>query len=114
MVMVGENATAARVFYAGSGSEAGQDDKLRLVAGLLQLLTVSATTADKENSQPAGKPHSKKAKQAKAKKAKPTDDDLTARRTTAHRPARHTARPDAHRHTRLTMAAAQPRHAAGR
>ena len=72
MVMAGENAAAARVFYGGSGSEADQQEKVRLTAGLVQLLTVSATAADKENARPAG---GKKAKQPRAKKSKAADDD---------------------------------------
>ena len=76
MVMVGENSMAARVFYGGNGSEARHEERVRLAAGLVHLLTVSATSTDKENAQPAGKTNTKKkAKQPKAKKLKASEEE---------------------------------------
>ena len=56
-VMVAENATAARAFYAGVRGPEGQNERLRLVQGLVDVLRRSAEDGEKEN---AGKKKQKK------------------------------------------------------
>ncbi len=117
MVMVGENAVAARVFYGGSGSDASLDDKVRLAAGLVQLLFVSACTDDKENAQPgSGKANSKTGKAAQSQESQSSRRRGQHYRlghdrgcSTTHRRARHTTGRDTRRHTRVTVATAAPR-----